>query len=350
MRGADRSTTTTENATAVSCFRHNGREEEFIPWTQQVELAARSFPGFIESRLAPTDVMVLDWAVAVSFRSEAEMHHWLDSPARAALLAAGEAAGFVRISTDVVLTSGGLPPTGLGLFRHTVVADRADEFIAVQARLVELSSTFSGFEGATLLAPASRSATGGELRSESTRPTGLPPSGAESAQWLSVLRFRTDHQLQAWLNSAARKQALPQLRSQLTEDFSAITRSTPFAAILRVQDGTTTVTPNWKTAMLVLLVLYPTVMTLSRFLGPQLDILGAQPWLSMWLSQIVSVALMTWLLMPAVTGWFRRWLDPVDGAGRRISLTGALVIAVAYALTLTLFATVSWLQFWDYLD
>ena len=68
--------------------------------------------------------------------------------------------------------------------------------------------------------------------------------------------------------------------------------------------------------MLVLLVLYPTVMTLSRFLGPVLDDLGAEPWLSMWLSQIVSVGLMTWFLMPLVTGWFRRWLDPVDGAGR----------------------------------
>ena len=102
--------------------------------------------------------------------------------------------------------------------------------------------------------------------------------------------------------------------------------------------------------MLVLLVLYPTVMTLSRFLGPVLDDLGAEPWLSMWLSQIVSVGLMTWFLMPVVTGWFRRWLDPVDGAGARVSLVGAAVVAAVYAATLTIFASVTWLQFWDYLD
>ena len=34
-------------------------------------------------------------------------------------------------------------------------------------------------------------------------------------------------------------------------------------------------TPNWKSAMLVLLVLYPTVMLLSRFLGPIVDGFGA---------------------------------------------------------------------------
>jgi hypothetical protein len=102
--------------------------------------------------------------------------------------------------------------------------------------------------------------------------------------------------------------------------------------------------------MLVLLALYPTVMLLSRFLGPVLADLGAGPWLSMWLSQIVSVGLLTWVLMPAVTGWFRRWLDPVDGAGVRVSLIGAGVIVIGYALTLTLFASVQWLQFWDYLD
>ena len=40
-------------------------------------------------------------------------------------------------------------------------------------------------------------------------------------------------------------------------------------------------------------------------------------------------AVMTWLFMPGVTGLFRRWLDPVDGAGRRVSLIGAGVAIAA---------------------
>jgi hypothetical protein len=52
--------------------------------------------------------------------------------------------------------------------------------------------------------------------------------------------------------------------------------------------------------------------------------------------------------MPTVTRPFRKWLDPVDGAGGRISAIGAVIVAAGYALTLTLFASVTWLQFWDY--
>ena len=75
-------------------------------------------------------------------------------------------------------------------------------------------------------------------------------------------------------------------------------------------------TPNWKSAMLVLLVLYPTVMVLSRFFGPILDRVGAEPWLALWVSQIVSVSALQWWLMPTVTRPFRNWLDP----GRRGSV------------------------------
>ena len=44
----------------------------------------------------------------------------------------------------------------------------------------------------------------------------------------------------------------------------------------------------------------------------------------------------------------RRWLDPVDGAGPAVTLRGAAVVVAVYAVTLTIFATVTWLQFWDY--
>ena len=142
---------------------------------------------------------------------------------------------------------------------------------------------------------------------------------------------------------------MPGLRSSLAKGFSAVSSTTPFATTVRVQDGRTLMTPNWKSAMLVLLVLYPTVMVLSRFFGPLLDRAGAEPWLALWVSQIVSVSALQWWLMPAVTRPFRKWLDPVDGAGFRIGLVGAAIVVVGYAVTLAIFATVTWLQFWDYL-
>ena len=150
------------------------------------------------------------------------------------------------------------------------------------------------------------------------------------------------------MRSDERDEALPGLRSSLTHGFAAVSSTTPFATTVRIQDGRTLMTPNWKSAMLVLLVLYPTVMVLSRFFGPVLDRAGAEPWLALWVSQIVSVSALQWWLMPTVTRPFRNWLDPVDGAASRISALGAAVVVAGYAVTLALFASVKWLQFWDY--
>jgi antibiotic biosynthesis monooxygenase (ABM) superfamily enzyme len=196
----------------------------------------------------------------------------------------------------------------------------------MQVRLSAAAVTSPGYEG-TVLIPAD-----------------------QQGEWLSIVRFRTGPHLSQWLRSAQRTDALAGLRSTLSKDFSTISNTTPFGTTVRIEDGRTLMTPNWKSVMLVLLVLYPTVMLLSRFLGPVVDSAGAAPWLGLWISQVVSVGAMQWWLMPAVSRPFRKWLDPVDGAGVRVSLTGAVVILVLYALTFTVFATVHELQFWDYAD
>jgi hypothetical protein len=41
-------------------------------------------------------------------------------------------------------------------------------------------------------------------------------------------------------------------------------------------------------------------------------------------------------------------LDPIDGAGVRISVLGSVAVAALYAATSSVFASVRWLQFWDY--
>ena len=313
-------------ATAVSLFHRTRDPAGFADWARGVAAAANGLPGHAESRVSVLAAPEFDWAISITFDCEEDLHRWLDSSARSTTLIDGARRGFQRKCADLVLHGGAAPPTGTSVFKHAVGPGLEESFVQTQVKLAALSQTFSGFESAALIRP-----------------------DAPSGEWLSIVRFRTDEQLGAWLNSAERRGALPELRSHLTQDFSVLAHSTPFGSILRVQDGVTRVTPEWKSAMLVLLVLYPTVMALSRFLGPVLDDLGAEPWLSVWLSQIVSVGLMTWFLMPAVTGWFRRWLDPVEGAGTRVSVIGGAVVAGVYAVTLTLFASVTWLQFWDYL-
>ncbi|MDT5073737.1 MAG: uncharacterized protein QOH82_3057 [Mycobacterium sp.] len=309
--------------TAVTIFHPAADPDAFDGWLAELRASAAAAAGFMSSATSAHDAE-LDWAMAVTFSGEDALHAWLDSGDRRTILKGGQSQGFWCRSTDLILGDGIADIPGVSAFRHAVASGKESEFRAVQDRLAMASSQFPGYEGTVL----------------------IPPD--EGDEWLSMLRFRTPEQLAAWLRSPERDRALPGLRSSLTKGFSAVSQTTPFATTVRVQDGKTLMTPNWKSAMLVLLVLYPTVMVLSRFFGPLLDRAGAEPWLALWVSQIVSVSALQWWLMPNVTKPFRRWLDPVDGAGVRISAMGAAVIVGGYALTLALFASVRWLQFWDY--
>ncbi|MGQ4618461.1 antibiotic biosynthesis monooxygenase [Nocardia sp. R7R-8] len=310
-------------ATVVTVFHRPEHDTAFREWLARLTETARAMRGFISASVAVTESPLLEPGFSVTFRSEPLLHEFLDSAERAATMSDGASRGFHYKSSDLIIVEGESPPPGICVFRHSVARAKESEFEATEARLIAASSRFPGFEGAALFP-------------------------AEDGRWFSVLRFRTQRQLTEWLSSDERAAALPELRSKLTEDFTVDAHTTPFGSTVRTVDGETRMTPTWKTAMLVLLVLYPTVMVLSRFLGPVLDRFGVRPWLALWLSQIVSVGVMSYFLSPAVAKRFRRWLDPVDGASPRISIIGAAVVVVLYALTLLLFASVRWLQYWDY--
>ncbi|BBY18073.1 antibiotic biosynthesis monooxygenase [Mycolicibacterium litorale] len=308
-------------ATGVTVFHPSAGRARFAEYAHAFADSARGCPGFVAASAALDD---FELAVAVTFADDDSLEHWLDSPQHAEMLGHGHELGFWRAATPVVLSSEAPPPHGVAAFRHDVADGREAEFVAAQRRLGTAVAEAPGYEGTAL----------------------FPPDAAGG--WLSVLRFRTDRQLADWLASARRTEALPELRSSLAEDFSPLSQTTPFGTTVRVDDGRLRMTPNWKSAMMVMLVLYPTVMLLSRFFGPVLDGWGVQPWLALWLSQVVSVVLMQWWLMPGATSLFRRWLDPVDGAGLVTTLRGAAVVLAVYVVTLTLFASITWLQYWDY--
>ncbi|WP_235571573.1 antibiotic biosynthesis monooxygenase [Mycobacterium sp. Root265] len=302
---------TGREVTAVLVF-HPGGDGTFSEWANALTATA---PGCIRARVSVVDGC-FEPAVAVTFTGTTEVDAWLDD---ADVL---RTAGWLPAAPAIQLATDEPPPAGIAAFRHQLVEGKAGEFLDSQRGLAAAARGFSGYEGTVLFVD------GGEA--------------------LSVLRFRTDRQLAGWMSSGQRESALPGLRSSLTAEFAAASGTTGFGTTVRTDGGRMLMTPNWKSVMLVMVVLYPTVMLLSRFLGPVLDRFGAEPWLSLWLSQVVSVVLMQWWLMPWASRPFRRWLDPVDGAGRRSSLAGALVILLLYGATLLLFDSVRWLQFWDY--
>jgi antibiotic biosynthesis monooxygenase (ABM) superfamily enzyme len=306
----------TVGATAITILHPPSDPERFGRWVAEYLASARHTSGYVSARESVQGSRQLDWALEVSFDSEQRLDAWLDGAERQAVLSEGEAQGYWRSASDLILAQGELPPPNAGVFLHSVAPGKEAEFVAAQSDLTLASSVFSGYEG-----------------------TALFPADA-SGQWMSVLRFRTPGQLAGWIRSRERQKALPRLRDELTRDFAELPRSAPFGSTVRVADGQTRITPAWKSAMLVVLCLYPTVILLSKSLAPALSHLGIKQSLAVFVGNVISVVLLQWVLVPAASRPFRRWLDPIDGAPARITLVGAAMVVVAYAALVLIFTLI----------
>lgn len=304
-------------AAAITIFHPPSDPDRFGQWLARYLASAHQSNGYVSARESVQASTQLDWAVEVSFRDAHSLDAWLDGTQRAAILRAGEAEGWWRRSADLVLGHDEPPPENSGVFLHSVAPGKEAEFVAAQRDLTLTSSAFTGYEG-----------------------TAVFPADSDG-QWMSVLRFRAPGQLAAWMRSQERQEALPRLRGELTRDFAELPRSAPFGSTVRFDHGQTRITPAWKTAMLVLLCLYPTAMVLTKFLSPALDHLGFTQSLSFFVGNVVSIVALQWILVPAVSRPFRRWLDPIDGSSARTSLAGATVIVAGYLVLLGLFAVMA---------
>jgi uncharacterized protein len=306
----------TAGASAITLFHPPSDPARFGQWVASYLASARHSPGHVRVRESVQGGRPLDWGVEVTFDDADSLDAWLDGTERRALLREGETQGWWRCASDLILAQGEPPAANVGIFLHSVTPGKEAEFVATQSELTRSSCAFAGYEG-----------------------TAVFPADA-SGQWMSVLRFRTADQLAQWMSSRQRQEALPRLRGGLMRDFAELTSNAPFGSTVRVADGHTRITPAWKSAMLVLLCLYPTVILLSKSLSPALAHLGVSSPLSIFAGNVISIIALQWLFVPAVSRPFRRWLDPIDGASTRISIAGAVAVVIAYAAFLALFLVV----------
>lgn len=171
-------------ATAVTVFHRTEDAAGFAMWAGELLASAESAPGHVSGCVSDLVDPRTDWAVAVTFAGEDQMHAWLDSAPRRELLRDGQDRGCCYSSGDLVLTEAGPTSAGVGVFRHAVSTGKQDDFREMQVRLSTAASTFPGYEG-TVLIPADR-----------------------DGEWLSIVRFRTGPHLSNWMRSAERTAAL----------------------------------------------------------------------------------------------------------------------------------------------
>ncbi len=302
-----------------------GREADVRRWQEDVNRAVAVFPGYLGSDVTGAgrdggsdgdgngSGDARDWTVIYRFDSRPNLASWLGSPERDDMLGRG-ADLFDGQPSQHVLIRDPAPDQITVVVSHPVDPADEDEFLAWQQRVTDAERQFPGFRGAELFRPV---------------------PGVQD-EWTALYQYDTDEHVSAWLESPERSRLLEEGRR--FENFRLRRIAAPFGSWFARPDEPDGAEASWKTALSVLVGLYPTVVLLTLAISEIWP--SAQLWIALLIGNICSVALLTWVVMPVVTRALRFWLAPEDGrAGRRVDALGT-VASVAF---LTLAALVFWL-------
>jgi uncharacterized protein len=294
-----------------------GKEEDFARWQQGIGQAAASFPGFIEQTVTPPNPPVqIDWVILQRFASQEAAVAWLNSERRLELVKHILPILVGRDDIHIVPdgTSGVLPaPVSAVISTHLKPGGEA-AYRAWEQKIAAAQSRAPGFQG---------------YRFD-------PPIPGVQENWLAIVRFDSDVNLQAWMNSPERL-ALLKEAEPFTEEFHARLVRTGFDQWFKIAEGAAA-PAAWKMNMLVLMMLYPVVVIFGALVGtPFLSNKGVPFWLALFIGQIFSVTVLNWLV-PWSAQRFDWWLAPKGSSVARINLIGAGAVVGIYIICLLAFA------------
>ena len=296
-----------------------GMAEEFGRWQSAISAAAAEFPGFItQSVLPPNPPLQVDWVIQQRFANVEAASAWLRSERRARLLDAGQPmlAGpdDVHLVRDTAV--GARPAPVSAVISSRIRPGQEAAFRAWEQRIATAQAQSPGFQG---------------YRFE-------PPIPGVQDDWLAILRFDTEDNLQSWLESPERKKLLKEAAPFL-EEFHARVVRTGFEQWFPAGDDRVTAPAAWKQNTIVLLLLYPVVFLFGLLVQTPLLMgrAGLPFWLALFIGNAASVLLLNWLV-PWTSRGFGWWLSPPRDPGGRISIAGGVLIIALYAGSLFVFS------------
>jgi uncharacterized protein len=143
-----------------------------------------------------------------------------------------------------------------------------------------LAATYPGNLGGTLLEP-----------------------GPGSSEYHLVYRFRDDASLAAWERSDQRREALERMREMVDEERYARVAGLDSFFTRPAAPG-----PRWRSTVLTIAAVFAITSTLQLLVMP---LVSGWPWpFRLLLSACIVVVLLGFVVMPALTRLFARWLRP----------------------------------------
>jgi antibiotic biosynthesis monooxygenase (ABM) superfamily enzyme len=308
----------TESATIVTNTRvRPGHEAVFEAWQQRINEIISGFEGFLSSEIIPPNPpLQLDWVIIQRFAHPEQLKAWLDSAQRAEMLEQieldllGDDTISVFVGKDAAPDQRPEPVTAMIITRVKPGSEEA--FQKWHQRIQEAQSQVPGYLGCQL----------------------QPPVEGFQEDWITLLRFDSAKHLDAWLRSPERARLVKQSEDYV-DRYRIRTVRTAFEGWFDFGDTGQAPPPSWKQALIVEAVLFPVVMLQLMFLSPLLA------WMNLALLTLIntaiSVAVLTWPLVPFAGRVLRWWLTPKEDAAGWQAWAGPLVLAGFFAVCLAVF-------------
>ncbi len=138
----------------------------------------------------------------------------------------------------------------------------------------------------------------------------LKPNQTGDRYYRVITKFDSAENMQRWHDSDERRVRVEALRpfESRPADIHHLTGLETWFESTTAEGLAVSAPPKYKMAIIVWIAVYATVLPLIAYLKPWF---GALPsWFSSAVLAAISVAMMTWVVLPALTWVFKRWLYP----------------------------------------
>lgn len=293
-----------------------GKKGAFANWQAKFHEAIVTSPGFISLEiLSPAGSDSCDWGIVERFADAETLEAWHHSDKRNSLFE--ELQSFVdnqkadaisEVPFKINNPQGGVTE----VFVTEVLPEKEDVYRQWISKMHQVEANFPGFRGVYVQSP----------------------SRGSGKNWITLLQFDTPENLDRWLTSEERQKVLKESESMISA-LDSHRMISPFAGWFSSISKGVKAPPAWKQAMIVLLVLFPIVMLEMKFLSPFTA--GLNPSLAMFISNVISVALIAWPTVPWVIKLLDWWLMPSAQSYWRDNVLGTLLVLFLYVIEISIF-------------
>ena len=291
-----------------------GKNSEFVAWKARHDTVIAKFPGCVSSDMMPGANGSNEWRIVINFRSADDLTAWQESREHAEIVAEGvplfERGDFrevAQIGESAAQSTGDVTEVIFSRIKRGM----EDAYREWATRIEAAQARYPGYRGMF-----------------------LQPPDENGGMWTTIIRFKTAPQLEAWMNAPERKSLLQESKAFIEHE--QLTRlATAFPGWVPVDPITGKGPPNWKTALLVLLGLFPIVVIELRFLNPLLR--GLNSSLATFIGNAISVAGTSFITMPLFVRVFGWWLFLDKKSPKWRTPAGVVILGLVCAGEVALF-------------